>query len=728
MTKKTSLKRIATGVRNLDAMLHGGLPKGTATVISGPPGSGKTILSQQICLHNASARQRVLYLSTLSEPTAKTLRYLSQLTFFDAKKLAEGMQFVDLGVIVRSQGLAEVSPLIMEHLKRIRPAIVVVDSFKVFDDLARSQEDLRKFSYEIAVNLMAWEATALLLGEYGPQDFATNPLFSVVDGLLVLGQRESSGEQKRFIQLVKMRGTGHSRDEHTFDITTGGIEIYAPRLTIRRQPREDAASGPGCKTGVSKLDEILGGGIPWGASLLISGVAGTGKTVLSLEFLYRGAQAGERGVLFSFEETDVRLRAAARGLGWDLDREIESGMIEIVFIPQPEIRVDADLTMMRERIEARSARRVVVDSVSVLLHKLKDPEAIREKVFQLASVVQNHQAVGLFVTDIPYGQDRISRFGVEETVADGVILLSSTQEGLERQRYIEVYKLRGRAHLQGRHNLRIGPEGIVVFPRYRDEAQLGAPPASVEITRRLSCGVPGLDPLLGGGLLERSITLVSGSAGIGKSTLGLHFILEGARRGERGLYVSLEEGPAQLEKSAEALGLPLGEATREGRVEIAYLSRAHVRAAQYLALLADRIHASQASRLVLDSIGQLVAGGALADQEEVLHSLAVRFKALGATSLFTVESSSLLATDPIRDHGFSPVADNLLVMRYVDVEGRLDPSLTVVKTRGSAHDRATYLFDITEGGMRVGRRLSGPAGGPAGRPAPRQPAPPSKAR
>jgi circadian clock protein KaiC len=256
----------------------------------------------------------------------------------------------------------------MQHLKKIKPAIVVIDSFKVFDDLATSREELRKFGYEIAVNLMAWEVTAFLLGEYGSVDIATNPLFSIVDGLVTLDQRESSGEQQRFFQIIKMRGTGHSRDPHAFVIAPNGVEVYAPRVTVQRQPLQEQESEVSrCKTGISNLDDLLGDGIPLGSSLLIGGMAGTGKTVLLLEFIYRGALAGERGIVFSFEETAERLRASARGLGWDFDEQIERGMIEIVFVPQPNILVEGDLLMMKERIEVFGAKRVAVDSVSVFL-------------------------------------------------------------------------------------------------------------------------------------------------------------------------------------------------------------------------------------------------------------------------------------------------------------------------------------------------------------------------
>ncbi len=463
-TQNNSGSRIETGVRNLDALFMDGLPKGSVTVIAGSPGTGKTVLSQQICFHNASGEKRVLYFSTLSEPTAKTLRYLKQFKFFDPRKLDDGVQFVDLGALLKINSLEEAAKAIMAQVKQVKPAIVVIDSFKSFDDLAHSKEELRKFGYELAINLMAWESTTFLLGEYGADDIQTNPLFSIVDGMIVLSQRAESGEQQRFIQVVKMRGSNHSRDEHAFSITPSGIEIFAPRVTIQREDRGPTKDR--CMTGITKLDKLLGDGIPRGSSLLVGGVAGTGKTVLLMEFLYRGAQAGEKGIVFSFEETEERLRASARGLGWDFDHEVDRKMIEIVFIPQPNIRVEEHLLMMKERIEQAQAKRVCVDSASVFLHKIKDPQIAREKTFQLATIIQNSQAVGFFSTDIPYGSGDISRFGVEETVVDGIILLSSTEEGMDRQRYLEIYKLRNTAHLKGRHKMTIGQGGLNVFPHY----------------------------------------------------------------------------------------------------------------------------------------------------------------------------------------------------------------------------------------------------------------------
>lgn len=702
MSKKTGIARIQTGVRNLDEIFHGGLPKGSMVVLAGPPGSGKTILSQQICFHNASPDLRVLYFSTLSEPTAKLLRYLGQFEFFDPKKLDTSIRFVDLGVLIRQEGLPPASALILEHIKKFKPAIVVVDSFKVFDDLASSQEELRKFSYTLAVNLMAWESTALLLGEYGERELETNPLFSIVDGLLTISQREQSGERQRFLRVAKMRGTDHSLDEHTFTISPRGIDVYLPPPHVAR----DVSAEPRCRTFVSKLDELLGEGIPRGAGVLVAGVAGTGKTILLLEFIYRGALAGEKGLFISFEETRERLLATAQGLGWDLEREVARGMVEIVFVPQPEIRVEAHLEMIEERLRALPARRLAIDSASLFFHKIDDPQIARDKLFQLTGVVLRAGAVGLFATDIPYGAKGISRLGVEETVADGVVLLTSSEEGLERQRYIEVYKLRNAAHLRGRHAMAIGPGGVSVFPRYGAEALQGAP--AIEPSRRLSSGIDGLDPLLGGGLIERSVTLVEGSPGVGKTTLALQFLLEGASHGERGIFFTLEEGAAQLITTADALGLPLRRATEEGAIEIVHLSREHVRAPQFLSILADRVSTLGARRLVLDGARHLISAAASTEElEYLLHSLVTRFKLLGATSVLVIECESLFANDFRSSGDLSPVADNLVLMRYGRAAGRLQPLIAVVKTRGSGHDRHTYRFEIEQGGLRVGERWRG---------------------
>lgn len=488
----TSLEMLETGVANLDLILGQGLPRGTVTIVTGPPGSGKTILAQQFCFHNATPERPALYVITLSEPVAKTLRYMGQFSFFDREKIGTAIHLVDLGELMRSNGVEAAAAALIDHVKRLNPGIVVVDSFKSFDDLNASGDRMRKFGYQVAVQLMAWETTALLLGEYAPGDYKTKPFFSIADGLISLSHEEVSGEWQRFIQVHKMRGILHNRDPHAFAITRDGLRAFTPRLTIKRSPeaavrnRADARM----KTGITGLDELIGEGIPHGSSLLLSGGPGTGKTVLLLDFIYQGALAGEKGVFFSFEETPERLHATARGLGWDLEREISRGMVELVFIPQPDIMLEADLVMMQERVQALGAHRVAIDSVSVFLHKVGDKRVAQEKTFQLATVVQNAGAVGFFATDIPYGMDLLSRFGIEETIVDGVVLLTATEDGLERRRFVEVYKLRNTAHRNGRHEFVIGAGRVAIIPRLAHDATSNTPRRNHEAQDRRLPRVP----------------------------------------------------------------------------------------------------------------------------------------------------------------------------------------------------------------------------------------------
>ena len=226
MTKETTdIARFQTGVRNLDALLKGGLPRGTVTVLAGPPGAGKTILAQQICFHNASPEARVLYFITLSEPAAKTLRYLSQFRFFDQRKLESEVQFVDLGAIFRAQGLEEASGLMMEHVRRSSRRRRG-GQLQAFDDLVTSHE-LRKFSYEIAVNLMAWEATT---SSWRVRTPASRPTRSSRSS--TASSRSTARAVRRAAAFRADRQDAGDRAQPRralFHITSNGIEVFAPR-------------------------------------------------------------------------------------------------------------------------------------------------------------------------------------------------------------------------------------------------------------------------------------------------------------------------------------------------------------------------------------------------------------------------------------------------------------------------------------------------------------------
>jgi circadian clock protein KaiC len=219
------IERLASGVKRLDEVLGGGLVKNSVTVFAGSPGAGKTTLAQQICFNNASLHNKAVIFHTLSEPSAKTMRYMGQFKFFDVTKLNESIEYVDLGAVLRKSGVEAAVKRLTEEVRRLNPALVIIDSFKVFEDFADSREQLRKFSYDIAVQLMAWEVTAFLLGEYSDFDIESSPLFSVVDGIISMKATNANGDAQRSLRVIKMRGANHVCDAHPFAITNNGCEV-----------------------------------------------------------------------------------------------------------------------------------------------------------------------------------------------------------------------------------------------------------------------------------------------------------------------------------------------------------------------------------------------------------------------------------------------------------------------------------------------------------------------
>jgi circadian clock protein KaiC len=460
-------ERIKTGVKNLDELLDGGLPRDTVTVFAGSPGAGKTTLAQQICYNNASVNQKALIFQTLSEPVAKTMKYMGNFSFFDSKKLRECIEYVDLGGLLRSKGLENASQTMLKHIKRVGPAFVVIDSFKVFEDLADSKEDLRKFTYEIAVQLMAWEVTAFLLGEYNQEGMETSPLSSVVDGIITMTGRLNASDEHRLFKILKMRGTNHDQNSYPYEIGSDGIEIYGVRNSPPIHSRKsEVLKSVRLKSGISGLDPLIGGGLPLPSVNLLLGRSGMGKTLFILESICKGAEEQkEKGIIFSFEMNEQELCKQAVSLGLNLTKLIKSGMVEIIYIPQPNIFIERDIEMMQQRITKLGAKRVAVDSINVFLEKLREPQVVREKILQISTIIKSAGAIGFLTKDALSDELGAIRLGSDDSVPDAILLLSSEPGAESRQQFIEVLKMRNTDHAKGKNPFTIEKKGIKVLPR-----------------------------------------------------------------------------------------------------------------------------------------------------------------------------------------------------------------------------------------------------------------------
>jgi circadian clock protein KaiC len=453
-----------TGIAPLDRILGGGIPPYSVVILAGEPGTGKTILSQQILFANATPERRAVYLTTLSESPMKTTRYQSMFSFFDPTKFGESVIYMDVGQLIRKQGLAQAADNIADQVREIQPQVIVIDSFKAIHDLAGSVSEMRTFIYDLAIEFSAMQSTTLLVGEYSREDIARMPEFAVADGIIWLYTQNRDDKQERFLQIVKMRGADHDSGAFNFAVRQNGINIFAPQWVA--PPDLSATRGDQVKTGIPELDGLLRGGIPRGSPFLVSGEAGTGKTTLGMQFIYRGAaEHGDNAVYFSYEETPAQIRESASRFGFDFKALEEQGKLQIHYTPLPEVNAYEELIRMSDAIQSISAKRAVIDSLTMLTHRVEDRGEIRRYVYQLTAMLKSNGCTALITTDPPVGSGEVSRYGVEESIIDGVLVLKLVREKRGRQRYLEVYKLRGVNHSSGDHLMRITSEGIQLFPR-----------------------------------------------------------------------------------------------------------------------------------------------------------------------------------------------------------------------------------------------------------------------
>jgi len=539
-----------TGVPNLDELLGGGLPANTLNIVAGEPGTGKTIFAQQMMFHHVKQHsdQRVLYLTTLSEPAMKVIRYLQAFSFYDADAFGSKVVYRDVGGYLREHPPNELLEEIMRLVEEVQPTLLCIDSFKAIRDLMPGQDPFRRFSYDLSVRLASAGCTTLLLGEYEDTDVASGAEFAVADGIIQFRRGSAYGEVIRLISVKKLRGQPMNMGEFPFAISAEGIRVVTPTLTLRRMRSATIGGSDVVPTGISGLDDLLLGGIPPGRSIVISGVSGSGKTTLGLQFIVEGARRGEKGVLYSFEETTDRIVSLASGFGWDLQKYLDDGLVRLVNIPVTSIRVDQDLEDMIEAVDKERPKRIVIDSFSLFLHKVEKASAQREIAFQLASLVQRAGATALLLSDMPSREGtKSSRAAVEETVADGSIFLTMELRGGKRIRNIEVYKMRATDHVRGQHRMDITDDGIRV---YYHAAQ---PNADREKLPAITFSP--VDDLVSGEIPYDHMWLVRGGPGLGKSVWALQFAVERLRSGESVLFVTTDSSAKTVLSGLERLGV-----------------------------------------------------------------------------------------------------------------------------------------------------------------------------
>jgi circadian clock protein KaiC len=454
------------------------------------------------------------------------------------------------------------------------------------------------------------------------------------------------------------------------------------------------------ETGIQSFDILLGGGIPRRQTVIVAGNPGCGKTILCSQMAFLAAARGLSVVLTTVtSEPHDKLVDALSGFSF-FRREL---LGEKLFLLSAYSSLKKGAREARDillhTIRERGAKLLFIDGLRAIRDLWQDEAMLREFLYELGIGLSAMDCIGLFTTEYPI--EKLMALP-EATTVDGIVALWVDRQRGRRLRRVEVVKLRGRPHLQGEHLLRIGAEGVEIFPRL--EACIPSdkdfvPPR----TRRAGFGLPEFDGLMEGGLPVQSTTLLAGSMGIGKTLLAAHFAAEGARLGEKTLFVSFFEPPAALLARAERIGLDVQEGLTSGALTFIHQPSSELEAD----VLVDRILREVARlgirRLVFDGLTDLELS--IADPERrrsFLAAFSVRLRMAGVTSLFTKEVSKIAGTElDFSDMPIAILGENLLLLRYVELRGHIHRVMSILKMRDSKYDGDLREFEINDTGIQV---------------------------
>jgi len=448
------------------------------------------------------------------------------------------------------------------------------------------------------------------------------------------------------------------------------------------------------KTGLKGLDEILFGGIPRGNIVLVAGTAGTGKTTLGVEFVYRGArQFNEPGVIVLFEVASDRLIRDAALFGWDLGELERDGRLKVIFTTrqlfQQELQ-QADSPLLAEAAEI-GARRIFVDGLVRL------PESTGG---------DSRDAFHLLALESTFADPAAAR-APEEFVADTIVRLSVEPVQRAVLRSLEVVKSRGHDYALGRHSFRIvNGQGLEVYRRVQAPRSLQRERgAAFDPTSRVATGIPGLDGLVNGGYFVASTTLVVGISGAGKSVMALQFIAEGARRGEKSLMVTLDEPPAQVLRNAHSIGIDLQSAIDRGLVHLWYEPPQEFEIDRHFAQIEAIVEDFKPRRAVIDSLSTYGSslGAAERSFRDFFHAIVALMKEHQVTAVYNHENPEMLGMSSMMgEFKVSSLVDNIILMNWVELGDTFRHALTVAKMRAMPTSRTTHECEITNGqGMKV---------------------------
>src|SRR3954471_16616040 len=458
-------------------------------------------------------------------------------------------------------------------------------------------------------------------------------------------------------------------------------------------------------TGSAAFDRIIGGGLPVRSLSVIAGEPGAGKTLFALQVLFHLGAQGKKGVYFTtLSEPSLKLIQYMQQFAFFDEKLIGTNVIFADLGSVVRGRDgDAVLEAIVSRVEQEEPAMVIIDSFKAIRDILNGAASVRTFAYDLAVQTAGWGAASLFVGE--YTDEEIEEYA-EFTVADGIFRFRTQRENLTAVRVVEILKLRGSNSVGGRHFFEIGSDGLTFFPRVRgpDAGAAGWLPTA----ERAGTGIAGLDDMLGGGLPRGSSTVIQGATGTGKTLLGLQFLLEGARQGEPGIQFSLEETAEQIRWIAQGFGWDLADFEKRGLFSLRYVSPVELSTDAFLDRARQLVEHVGAKRAVLDSLTSMALGVPSERRfKELVYATTKHFRAQGVTLNLNMDIADLLGSAQLSGYGISFAADNVIQLKYLELDGSLERGISVLKARGVRHATDVRQMNFTDSGIEVGQTFKG---------------------
>lgn len=449
---------------------------------------------------------------------------------------------------------------------------------------------------------------------------------------------------------------------------------------------------------VPGLDRILGGGFPRQHSVIITGAPGAGKTILTSQIAFARAREGERVVIATVtSESHDKLVHELREFAFFDHERIGDDVFFLNAFPWVKKGAKETRELLQSTVRERGASLLVFDGVRAIRDVWANEAQLREFLYELNVGLLAHGCLGIFTAE--YALDDLIKLP-EATTLDGIIALSLVRDGQRRRRMIEVSKLRGRPHLLGEHTMHIDKRGARAVPRF--EAGMPETADFQPAHGRAAFGLPELDALLSGGLPRHSSTMLAGSTGVGKTLSALHFAAAGARDNEKVLYVSFHEAPSVLCGRASNVGLDIRGLVESGALTLRFVAPGEIDIDEILTECLRTISEQRVSRFVLDGVSEIEQGIPPDRLGRFMSALTFKLRGAGTTSVFVKEIPKVVGVDV--DFSGTPLAitaENVMLFRHVELEGKVRRLLSVLKMRESGYDDSVREFEITPTGVRV---------------------------